>query len=227
MSDNFRCVAIETATEHGSVAAANGDDVVLIELGSSRESSRQIYQSITAALSEVSVSLEQLVCIAFGCGPGNFTGLRVAAGAAQALAYARSLPVCRISTLAALARAAADKYQLAHVAACLDARMGEAYLGIYDCTSGDTARPMQADRLLAPAEIALEAVPGGLLAAGAGWGLWPDIVSCNTDRIATIDPNIWPKADGVLKLARHEYQVGNTVAAHAAIPNYIRDQVTT
>ncbi len=227
VSDKFRCVAIETATEHGSVAASNGDDVVVTKLGSARESSRQIYRSIAAALAEVSVSLDQLVCIAFGCGPGNFTGLRVAASAAQALAYSRSLPVCRISTLAALASGAADKYQATHVATCLDARMGEAYLGVYDCAAGDTVQSMQPDRLLAPADIVLESLPDGLLAAGAGWSLWPEVLSRNKNRIATIDSNLWPGADAVLKLARHEYQSGNTVAAYAAVPNYIRDQVTT
>ena len=227
MAEDFRCIAIETATEQCSVAVANNDACTVIRLSSARESSREIYAAINRALSDAGLQLADVTCIAFGCGPGSFTGLRVAAGAAQALAYSRSLPVCRISTLGALALNGARKHGVVHVAACLDARMGEAYLGLYECESPELARPLLPDCLVAPGEIELEPPVGGLLAAGSGWSAWPESIERNSHSLAAVDPSIWPDAGAVASLARHEFAAGNAVAAHAAIPNYIREQVTT
>jgi tRNA threonylcarbamoyladenosine biosynthesis protein TsaB len=226
MTDEFRCIAVETATEHCSVAAASGEHCVVIEMSSARDSSREIYTAINRALAGADLRLEDLTCIAFGCGPGSFTGLRIAAGAAQALAYARALPVCRISTLAALALSAARKTAATRIAACLDARMGEAYIGTYALAVGDVLTQVAPDRLLAPADIDLEDVADGWLAAGSGWAAWPEVLERNGNRISRVDTSAWPGAAAVADLARLEFAAGRTVAAHAAVPNYVREQVT-
>ena len=118
---SFRCLAIETATSQPSIAVATEEQVCSVVLSDSRNSSRQLYQSINQLLNQAELRPDQLDCVAFGCGPGSFTGVRVAAGAAQALAYANSVPVCRVSTLAALALAGGLEHGELPVAACLDA----------------------------------------------------------------------------------------------------------
>jgi tRNA threonylcarbamoyladenosine biosynthesis protein TsaB len=222
---SFKCIAIETATERCSVAASNNENTAIIELSSPKESSREVYAAIQQALDDVELSLDDLDCIAFGCGPGSFTGLRTAAGVAQGLAYARALPVCRISTLAALAGAAASK-EHTHVAACLDARMDEAYLGLYECSQVDGVRAIKPDRLLAPEAVHLDTIAGGWLAAGPGWTAWPSPLASNAGAIAAQATDVWPNAGAVLTLAGREFALGNVVTAAAAVPNYIRDQVT-
>jgi len=226
VTDGFRCVAVETATERCSVAAANGSEQAVIELSSARDSSREVYDAILSALERVSLSLSQLDCIAFGCGPGSFTGLRVAAGVAQGLAYAKSLPVCKISSLAALALTAGQKHSQTRIAACLDARMGEAYLGLYEYRQAGGVQSVQADQLLAPDNIQLESVSDGWLAAGPGWDVWPEVIERHANVVVLQETAVWPNAAAVLQLAQHEFAQGNTVAAAAAIPNYIREQVT-
>jgi tRNA threonylcarbamoyladenosine biosynthesis protein TsaB len=222
----MNCLAIETATEQCSVALGVGDEQWVRKLSSPRESSREIYGAIAAMLEDASITISALDCVAFGCGPGSFTGLRVAAGVAQGLAYAQNLPVCRISTLAALALTAAQTGQARHIAACLDARMGEVYLGLYAITATGQIRELAPDQLLAPAQVTLPVVPGGWVTVGSGWSAWPELETRLKPQVSESLFEGWPDAGAVLTLARHEYSQGNTVGPAAAIPNYLRNRVT-
>ena len=127
----FRCLAIETATQRGSVAVCDDDAVFTVQLDETTGSSRQIYKAIAAALDRASLQRADLQCIAFGNGPGSFTGVRVATAVAQALAFALSIPVIPVSTLAAIAVEAGRSRGMEPVAVCLDARMGEVYTAVY------------------------------------------------------------------------------------------------
>ena len=233
MAEVFKCVAIETATEHCSVAAGDGRQREVIHLTSARNSSGEVYAAIQDVMDRASMDITDLNCVAFGCGPGSFTGLRIAAGAAQALAYSRGIPVCRVSTLAAMALTAARMHGLELVAPCLDARRGEAYLGMYryeKVTSVDFERDqveaLQPDQLLAPEEIQLPTQHAGWLAAGPGWDVWPEVTARNAVATKIVAAEIWPDAGAVLDLAQSEFSAGNTVAAADALPNYIRNKVT-
>ncbi len=224
MPDSFNCLAIETATERCSVALAAGGQRQIRQLTSSKESSREIYPAIAEILDAAGLAVRDLDCIAFGCGPGSFTGLRVAAGVAQGLAYAQSLPVCRVSTLAALALAAAREHDADRIAACLDARMGEVYLGLYQRGADGLPVIRRDDVLLAPDAVDLD--DDGWVAVGSGWTAWPDMHERLTARIAAFLPEVWPDADAVLTLAEPAYLRGEVVTPAGAIPNYLRDRVT-
>jgi tRNA threonylcarbamoyladenosine biosynthesis protein TsaB len=222
----FRCLAIETATQNGSVAAVNGDRAEILRLDDARSSSRQLYRMVTDVLERVNLDPQELDCLAFGCGPGSFTGVRVAAAAVQGLAFALAKPVCSVSSLAALAAAAAKQAGTYPVAACLDARMGEVYLGLYDRGPDGVPEALLPDRLLRPAEYRCAAGSPQFVAAGNGWGAWPEMLSNNEAFVLRAMPDVWPDALTVTELASVQFAAGCTTIAARALPNYIRDQVT-
>jgi tRNA threonylcarbamoyladenosine biosynthesis protein TsaB len=222
----FRCLAIETATENASVAAVNGDRAEIIRLNDARSSSRQLYRMVAEALEGVSLDLQELDCLAFGCGPGSFTGIRVAAAAVQGLAFALAKPVCSVSSLAALAAAAGKQAGTYPVAACLDARMDEVYLGLYDRGPDGAPVALLPDRLLRPAEFRCSADTPRFVAAGNGWEAWPEMLRNNEAFVLQAIPDIWPDALTITELASVQFAAGRTTIAAHALPNYIRDQVT-
>jgi tRNA threonylcarbamoyladenosine biosynthesis protein TsaB len=217
----FNCIAIETSTQQGSVAACYNGGHVALSLDDGQSSSRQIYQLIRKLLTELNATVADFDCIAFGCGPGSFTGVRIAASAAQALAYAGALPVCRVSTLAALAAPLLDTSE--RVAVCLDARMGEAFTGIYSRDDSGAVVHELEDCLVKPGQFRLVDHAPDALAAGPGWQVWNEMLSgFNGDVRAECRPD----AAAVMQLAGRMYADGETIVAAAALPNYVRNQVT-
>jgi tRNA threonylcarbamoyladenosine biosynthesis protein TsaB len=222
----FKCLAIETATNESSVAACNGDRIEILHLQDSRSASRELYQSVAVVLEQAELEMADLDCVAFGCGPGSFTGVRVAAGAAQAIAFAQDITVCRVSSLAAMAAAVHKHHGWTPVAACLDARMNEAYLGIYDLDAGGMPQVILADQLVQPADFCFDTDAGKLLLAGNGWHAYPELVENNRDFIAACEYDIWPDAMAVIAIARMQFAAGKFVQPFEALPNYVRNQVT-
>ncbi len=222
----FRCIAIETATARGSVAVASGDAVFVVRLDAARDSSRQLFLAIDEALARGDIDRRSLDCIAFGNGPGSFTGVRVATAAAQALGFALDIPVCPVSTLAAVAVEAGRARGAEPVAVCLDARMGEAYIGVYEFDANGVAVAVVPDQLADPATYRLPALAKPALAAGPGWEVYPELRANNAATLCGAAPDIWPGAAAVAVEARELFRQGRCVAAHAALPNYIRNKVT-
>lgn len=221
----FKGLALETATEFCSVAACDGDRVACREWAGGAEGSRQIYTRVSEVLAELGLRLADLDCIGFDQGPGGFTGLRVGAAAAQALGYGASLPVCAISSLRTLAAGMVDSTPTGSlVAAALDARMGELYLGLYrPDVSGPTR--IQDDWLSAPDALQL---PGDdpVFLAGPGWAAFPDLAGRLGKRVTGQDAAAMPGATMLLALTKADFFAGLAVPAAAALPNYVRDRVT-
>ena len=225
MTDQFACLAVETATDVCTVAAANAGEVRIVELPDPRASVRDIYRSIDRAVSEVSLSLAELDCIAFGAGPGSFTGIRVAASVAQSLAFGFNLPVCRVSSLAVLAAGARQRHDVDSVAACIDARKGETYLGIYQFAEDGAITSVIADQLVDPLIYRLDP-DRPVFAAGPGWASYPNFAGLQGSTITGSDVTIKPSAADLLALAQTQFRRGETVDAQCALPNYLRDRVT-
>jgi len=223
MTAAFRCIAIETATERCSVAACDGERIAVLQLEDARASSRLLYSALRDVMAQLDLTPALLDCVAFGCGPGSFTGVRVAAAAAQGVAFAQQLPVCRVSSLAAMA--IAGKLALP-VAVCLDARQGEVYFGRYRLAAANQPVALQADALLRPADLQLDGAGGPMLAVGNGWSAWPEMKSRNQAVLHACMPDIWPSAADVLAIARGQFVRGECVAPADALPNYVRNQVT-
>lgn len=208
-------------------------DVVLSREGPGlRAPSRQIFVWASELLRESGLSPASLSCIAYGAGPGSFTGVRLAASLAQSLGYAWNRPACPVSSLAAMAsaalrQAAEEGRDLPQAVACaLDARLGEIYLGLYvpDATMG--VRQIVADALLPPEAVVL---PEGKrwLAVGSGWAAWPDLVDRCAQQLERHQPRVLPTALDVGQLAAPRFVTGECVPASRALPNYLRDQVAT
>jgi len=213
-------LAIETATERLSLAVSAAGAVHERTLDAGQRHAELVLGEIGALLAHAGVRIADLGGIAYGAGPGSFTGLRIACGVAQGLAAARALPVIGIGTLAALAEAA----PAARVVACLDARMGEVYHAAYEKQHG------RLHEVIPPGLHRPDAVPlpagAGWTGCGAGFAAYGEALTLrHGSRLAAVDPGIFPSAGAIARLAAPRFAAGEGAAPAAALPLYLRDRV--
>lgn len=223
---DFCCLAVETATDFPSLALVHGSQVAVRAAAGLQTPSRAIYSWLQELLEETGTRLDQLDCLAFGAGPGSFTGVRVAAALVQALGFARELPVVPVSTLAALAMAGFRASEERPVACCLDARMGQVYFAVYAPDAEQGVRALQNDALLQPEEVSCAGM-SSFFAAGPGWLAYPELRDRCADMLTGLDAELRPSATDVAALAWPKFLRGQTVAPALALPNYLRDRVTS
>lgn len=215
----MKILALETATEACSAAVWHDGQVVeRFELG--RRHSERILSMVDEVLVESGYTLGQMDALAFGRGPGSFTGLRIGAGVAQGLAFGADLPVVPVSTLAALAQG----QNTTQVLAALDARMGQVYWGLcVDTGSGMTL--VQPERVSTPGEIVLPE-GGPWLGVGSGWDVYADALLAHLgNNIDTWQAHVSPRARHVAELGARGLADGNALAPQEALPLYVRDDV--
>jgi len=223
MTQPFAALALDTSTEVCSLALGRAGQCWSSNHSGLADRSRSIYRWINDLLDRAAVTLAELDAIAFGAGPGAFTGLRVATAVAQGLGRATDLPVCAVSSLESLALGAARELRFdGRVAACLDARMEQVYVGLYE-VAGSDCRALAADALLSPDDVRLPAGP--LLLAGRGWRAHPVLASRLADDSVTAADTAHPSAPAMLEIAARHYARGECVHAARAVPNYLRDRV--
>jgi tRNA threonylcarbamoyladenosine biosynthesis protein TsaB len=220
----FTCLAVETATDLPSVALVGRGLVTCREAPGLRAPSRHVFEWVQELLDASGIEPGELDCIAYGAGPGSFTGVRVAVALAQGLGYACGVRLCPVSTLAALAAAAFRAGDAWSVACCLDAHMGEVYVGTYARDAEAVVRALQADVLAAPAEVTLPG-PGRHLGVGPGWRAYPDLPERLGDRLEGLDPALLPSAIDVAAVAEPLFRAGRTHLPAEAQPNYLRHRV--
>ena len=159
--------------------------------------------------------------IAFVCGPGSFTGIRIAASLAQGLAYANSLPVIPVSSLAAAAQAAYLKQGWEKLLVAVDARMGQIYWGVYQIENG-IVLPVTAE-ILTPASAISPISQGEWSAIGDGWDVYGrELAARIGQEIQHVDKEGVPTAEAVLSLAKERFKKGEWVDAAEALPVYLR-----
>ncbi|MCC6135740.1 MAG: tRNA (adenosine(37)-N6)-threonylcarbamoyltransferase complex dimerization subunit type 1 TsaB [Candidatus Contendobacter sp.] len=217
----MKLLALDTATEACSAAVwIDGAVLERYELAPRRHAAL-ILPMLQAVLAEAGLSMKQLDAIAVGRGPGAFTGVRIAIGIAQGIAFAADLPVAPISTLAALALGTAREFGHSHIAAALDARMGEVYWGTYAAT-GDTVELLGEERCC-PATL-VTAPPGDWFGTGSGWLTYPEALA---QRLMAQgwQGDRYPHAGDVAWLASDPARRSNWVSADQALPVYLRNQV--
>jgi tRNA threonylcarbamoyladenosine biosynthesis protein TsaB len=157
-----------------------------------------------------------LNAVAFGAGPGAFTGLRIACGLAQGLAFGRGLPVIGISTLEALAQESGAT----RVVACIDARMREVYYAALEKRAGRWHEAVSA-RCVAPPSAPVP--PGeGWVGVGSGFEVYKDVLAA---KVSVIRPEIHPTAVAIAQLAAPRLAAGEGLDAAEAVPVYLRDKV--
>ncbi len=222
----MRLLALETATEACSVALWVDGAVIERHELAPRRHAELVLPMVDAVLAEGGISRRALDAIAVGRGPGAFTGVRLAIAVAQGLALALDRPVVPVSTLAALALAAAQDAGAAPILAAIDARMGEVYAGCFRADAQGLVEPIAAE-LLAPPQLLLLPAHSAWRIVGSGWLTYRDLISplLGDAAIAYEDGAALPRAAAIARLGARDHARGLGVDAASAQPVYLRDKV--
>lgn len=216
----MRVLAIDCSTEWLTVAV--GDEATCVERSEAagQTHSERALPLVNAVLDECGITIADLDGIAFGAGPGSFTGVRIACGIAQGLALGATLPVVPVGTLLAMAHQAARIHGEQHVISCLDARMREVYVAAYRRESS-AWHEVLAPIVAKPDEIV--ELPGSWFGAGPGFAAYPELADWLSVR--AIDATIAPMASAIVELALPRLAAGDYVDAAHALPLYVRHRV--
>ncbi|MDD1792920.1 tRNA (adenosine(37)-N6)-threonylcarbamoyltransferase complex dimerization subunit type 1 TsaB [Enterovibrio makurazakiensis] len=219
-----KILAVDTATENCSVALKVGDETIARCEIAPREHTTKILPMVDSVLAEAGLTLNQLDALAFGRGPGSFTGVRIGIGIAQGLAFGANLPMVGVSTLAAMAQQAYRRHQADHVLATIDARMNEIYAGGFQRLDNGDWTTVVEEAVLPPALFNPQLANASWFTAGTGWQAYPDLIS--QLHLETTDSGVlYPEAEDMLILAYHALARGEAVDAEHASPVYLRDTV--
>lgn len=213
----MQILALETSTDACSVALYRDGDFFVEEEVCPRQHSQLLLPMVQRVLQRAETSLSACEAIAFGQGPGSFTGVRMATGVAQGLAFGLHVPVIPVSTLAALAWAAAK--QPGRYLATLDARMQELYWAVYDIDGHGHCHQLGAEQLTCFQTLRdFVDQHRELVVCGPGWPAYAG------DQGATVSTE-WPSARAVVELARQQWLNGKSFAPQEALPVYVRNEV--
>jgi tRNA threonylcarbamoyladenosine biosynthesis protein TsaB len=224
----MKLLAIETSGTACS-AALSCDGLISERLEDApRRHAELILVMMDALLRERGLVVADLDALAFGQGPGSFTGLRIATAVIQGAAFAADLPVVGVSTLATLAQGCLRVHETEQVLCGVDARMGELYWGAYQADDAGLMRPLFDDGVCAPEDIGVPSVQGAWFGVGSGWGLYREQLMQRLGGAVTgIDTERVCQARDIIPLAADAYRRGQTVCATRALPVYLRNQVAT
>jgi tRNA threonylcarbamoyladenosine biosynthesis protein TsaB len=220
----LKILAIDTSEDACSAALLIGDGVTERFELAPRRHSELILPMMEGLLGEGALSLRELDALAFACGPGAFTGVRIAASVIQGAAFGADLPVVPVSSLRALAQGAQREFAAGRVLSALDARMGEVYWGGFEVDAAGIMRPATGETVCAPASVPLP--PGdGWCGVGSGWDSYQALLTerCGV-RVGCLSGAMVHAWD-VATLAAALFREGVKVAAEQALPVYLRDQV--
>lgn len=227
-----KILALDTSTENCSVALMIDDRIIARSEVAPRDHTKKILPMVDEVLTEAGITLQDLDALAYGRGPGSFTGVRIGIGIAQGLAFGADLPMIGISTLAAMAQASYRVHQAEQVVAAIDARMSEIYWGQYQRQADGQWQAVaiadgQPECVIPPQELAsnLASQAGSWIQAGTGWDAYSEALDSLP---LTLEKGsvLYPEAQDIVVLAQFELQQGNTVEAEQASPTYLRDKVT-
>lgn len=220
----MKILAIDTATEACSAALyIDGACAQRYEVAPRRHA-ELILPMCEELLAEAGVGLRELDSLAFGRGPGAFTGLRIAAGVVQGMAWANELPVVPVSSLAALAQGAWREHGHARVMAAIDARIGEVYWGCYQSRAGEMS--LVGDEQVCVASNTMLPEGDGWFGIGSGWlGYETELGRHTGAQCAEYQGDAFPQAQDIALLAASAFARGEAVSAEQALPVYLRDNV--
>ena len=222
----MKLLAIETSTDRCSCAIALDGECRAYDRHAPRQHAELILEMISELLQESDLRLRDLNGVAFGRGPGSFTGVRIAASVTQGLAYGADLPVVGISSLQALAQGVRRGRGKTHVLTAFDARMSEVYWGAYR-EEDEIMAPVIEDGVFAPQKVPIPASSVPWHGAGDGWSAYADILAQRLPETAAQSCMvIYPSAIDIITLASAAFEKGQTVSALMALPVYLRDTVT-
>ena len=221
----MKILALDTATEACSAALLiDGEIRERFEIAP-RAHARLLLPMLEDLLAEAGLKPAQLDAIAFGRGPGSFTGLRIAASVAQGIAFAADLPVLPVSTLAALAWPALRAARAEQVFAAIDARMGEIYCaGFGLAAQGELL--MLSEEQVTPAAVVCVPAGDAWYGVGSGWAVYAEVLRPHFGAsLNGFDADALPHASDIVRLAALDFSAGRAMPAELALPVYLRNQV--
>ena len=213
-------LALESSTDLCSAALWQDGMTDAREAAAGQRNSEVLLPMVDALLNSHGLTAATLDAVAFGSGPGSFTGLRIACGIAQGIAFGAGVPVLGIGTLLALA----ESSKAQRVVCCLDARMGEIYHAAYERRGGEWQTVLSPT--LCKPEAAPELPAGKWAGGGSGFAAYRAVLDvCYAGRLENVMVNLAPHAKAIAILAAVEFRSGNAVAAECASPLYVRNKV--
>ena len=215
-------LALDTATECCSAALLHDGSVTARSEVIPRQHAQRLLPMIEELLGERELRLPDVDALVFGRGPGAFTGVRIATGMVQGLAFAADKPVIAVSNLAALAQRAWREHGAETVAAAIDARMDEVYWGLY-CLQDGVMQSLDDERVCPPEAVSLPDGVASVAGAGTGWQ-YADRLAVSAERSW---PQMLPNAVDLITLALPRWLAGEVLDAADAQPVYLRDKVAT
>jgi len=216
----MKLLGIETSGRVGSVALSIDGRVEAREIANAREQTERLLAVVDELLAGAGLELTGLDGIAFGRGPGSFTGLRVAAAVAQGLAVPARVPLLPVSSLLCLAQRALRCEHVEHAVACVDAHMGEVYWGEFELRDG-VLRAAGPERLGAPAELAPPS--GSWVAVGSGFAAQREAFGAALAEAQRALPELEPAAQDLFPAAAEALAAGRAASPRDALPVYLRE----
>jgi len=215
---------IDTSTEACSVAITHGGQIFFQQDVTPRSHTKMVLPMVDALLKQSALSINDLDAIAWGRGPGSFTGVRIGTGIMQGLALGANKPVIGISTLAAMAQQAINELGAAQVIAAIDARMGEVYWGVFESVDG-LATLVNVELVIKPQAIDQSLLNEELyVGVGTAWEAYPQLSEIAQVKVET--SILYPSSKAMVPLAQNAWQKGETMDVDEASPVYVRDTVT-
>lgn len=221
-----RILALDTATEACSAALQNLQQIDARFEIAPRDHTQRILPLVQELLQAQQLDLTALDVLAFGRGPGSFTGVRIGIGIAQGLALGANLPMIGVSSLATMAQGAWRLTGATRVLAAIDARMGELYWAEYQRDENGEWLDAETEAVIKPesAQERIAALSGEWTAVGTGWQAYPHLLTSPGAQLIASDV-LLPAAEDMLPLALSAWQRDEAVAVENAEPVYLRNEV--
>ncbi|MEC5318886.1 tRNA (adenosine(37)-N6)-threonylcarbamoyltransferase complex dimerization subunit type 1 TsaB [Brenneria populi subsp. brevivirga] len=221
-----RILALDTATEACSVALWNDGEIHSLFEVCPREHTQRVLPMVRQVLAESGLTLQALDALAFGQGPGSFTGVRIGIGIAQGLALGAGLPMIGVSTLATMAQGAFRRTGATRVLAAIDARMGEVYWAQYQRAADGDWLGDDSEAVLTPQQVQARTAPlsGRWATVGTGWETYAEMAEHPALSLQSGETPL-PQAEDMLPLACRQWMAGRSVGVELAQPRYLRNEV--
>ena len=222
-----RILALDTATEACSAALLNQQQIDARFEIAPRDHTQRILPLVQELLQAQQLALDALDALAFGRGPGSFTGVRIGIGIAQGLALGANLPMIGVSSLATMAQGAWRLTGATRVLAAIDARMGEVYWAEYQRDEQGEWQGAESEAVLKPeaAQARIAQLSGEWATVGTGWQAYPQLLAGATGAQLLTTTVTLPAAEDMLPLALSAWQRDDSVAVENAEPVYLRNEV--
>ena len=220
----MKLLAIDTSTEACSASLYTGRVTHTRFEIAPRKHAELILPMVRSLLDETGLELKQVDALAFGQGPGAFTGVRIAAGVIQGLAYSVDCPVIPVSSLATLAQSVATEHDF--IMAAFDARMDEIYYGFYEVNDEGLVQ-LTGDETVIKPELISGTDKRKCFGIGSGWKTWHGVLEQKfSDHLVGYLEEVYPSAEHMVPLAIEKFNHNETVSVEQALPVYLRNKVT-